>query len=47
MLCVTHWLFPQNLYILDSVATDYNVHAVCDSDLQWTKAVLLYCGIDI
>ena len=26
-----HWLFPQNLYILDYVATDYNVHAVCDS----------------
>ena len=26
-----HWLFPQNLYILDSVASDYNVHAVCDS----------------
>ena len=26
-----HWLFPQNLYILDSVATDYNVHAVCNS----------------
>ena len=26
-----HWLFPQNLYILDSVASDYNVHDVCNS----------------
>jgi len=34
MLCVTHWLFLQNLYILDSVASDYNVHTVCDSDLH-------------
>jgi len=29
-----HWLFPHNLYFLDSLFTDYRVHAVCDNDLS-------------
>ena len=39
MQCVTHWLFHQNLYILDSVASDYNVH---DSELDRTAELDSY-----
>lgn len=29
-----HWLYPHNIHFLGSISSDFNYHAVCDSDLS-------------